>query len=199
MDSVHAPVARGMCGQCHEPPGSPAGFKPKKTGTALCAGCHAPAVTAMLDKSRVHQPVLGGDACLTCHSPHASRKGKLLAGDLATVCGGCHADTLARQARAPTKHQPVADGECTACHDPHGSDSRLFLAKPEVNDVCATCHDWQKHSSHPIGAKAVDPRNRNLSVGCLSCHRAHGTEYKKMLPTPKVTDLCTKCHEGMKR
>jgi predicted CXXCH cytochrome family protein len=100
---------------------------------------------------------------------------------------------------SPTKHDPVRDGKCTACHDPHSSDVPLALVKPDVVETCGTCHDWLKHSSHPMGEKVVDPRNKNLRLQCLSCHRSHGTEYKHLMPYPTSTDLCTKCHEKFKR
>jgi predicted CXXCH cytochrome family protein len=115
------------------------------------------------------------------------------------LCGTCHADTIGRQARSPTKHAPVRDGNCTSCHDPHSSDNLLMLKDADVIEGCGRCHDWQKHATHPIGEKTKDPRNRNLTLDCLSCHRAHGTEYKSMLPYPSTTDLCTKCHREYKR
>jgi predicted CXXCH cytochrome family protein len=93
----------------------------------------------------------------------------------------------------------VQDGQCTACHDPHGSDAPLMFAKADVVEMCGTCHDWLKHSSHPMGEKYKDPRNKNLTLQCLSCHRSHGTEYKHMMPYPTTSDLCTKCHEKFSR
>jgi predicted CXXCH cytochrome family protein len=198
-DKVHAPVAKGMCAQCHEAPGSAERFKTKTEGVALCKLCHAQQVAAMLDKGRLHWPAVEGKACLTCHSPHASKQAKLVKGDLKNVCGRCHADTIKRQELSPTKHDPIRDGDCGACHDPHGSDVPLLLVNGTGVELCGKCHDWQRHSSHPIGDKFKDPRNKNLALECLSCHRAHGTEYKHMMPYPKQTDLCVKCHEKYKR
>jgi predicted CXXCH cytochrome family protein len=96
-------------------------------------------------------------------------------------------------------HKPIQEGACTACHLPHSSD-RVYLMKPgSTIDVCGTCHDWLKHSSHPMGEKLVDPRNRNLRVDCLSCHWSHGTGYRYLLPYPTVTDLCVQCHKQFRR
>jgi DmsE family decaheme c-type cytochrome len=198
-EKVHAPVAKAMCAQCHEPAGTPNALKTKLQGAELCNKCHASTLNQLAEKGRVHRPVMEGQACLNCHNPHASKAKGLLKDGMGAVCGTCHADTIQRQNRAPTKHQPIADFECTSCHDPHAGTSALMFKAPDVISVCATCHDWQKHSSHPVGAKIVDPRNKNLRLDCLSCHRAHGTEFKKMLPAPKVTDLCTKCHDKYKR
>ena len=76
------------------------------------------------------------------------------------------------------KHAPVQDGMCTSCHSPHGANGAFLIDQPSVNELCTTCHDYAQHSAHPIGEKAVDPRNKNLRVDCLSCHNGHGTEYK---------------------
>ena len=198
-DNVHPPVAKGMCAQCHQPAGSPTALATKQTGMLLCKGCHAPRVNAMLEQSRVHWAVMGGDACLSCHNPHAAKQKGLVKGNMVSVCGACHADTVRRQEAAETKHKPVGEGKCTACHNPHGSSSPLLFAKADTIEMCGTCHDWQKHATHPIGPDRKDPRNQNLTLGCLSCHRAHGTEYKHMNPYASTTDLCTKCHEKFKR
>jgi predicted CXXCH cytochrome family protein len=198
-DQVHAPVAKGMCAQCHEAPGSANPFQTKQAGMTLCKGCHNQKVNDIVGKNRVHAPALEGQGCLTCHSPHASKAKGLLRGDTLAVCGSCHADTLKRQALSPSKHKPVQDGDCTACHDPHSSNAPLMFVKASPVEMCGACHDWLQHSSHPMGEKAKDPRNRNLTVQCLSCHRGHGTEFKKMLPYPTQTDLCVKCHEKYKR
>ncbi|HEX9306798.1 MAG TPA: cytochrome c3 family protein [Anaeromyxobacter sp.] len=206
-DQVHAPVANGMCARCHDAPqtvvatvsgGKPV-FKTRQQGSALCAGCHSEKVNAMMAQGRVHRPLVEGQGCLTCHNPHATTQRKLVKANLVAVCGTCHADTIGRQQRSPTPHAPVRDGDCGKCHDPHGGSAALMLRKADPIELCGTCHDWQKHSTHPVGAKYKDPRNPNLTLQCLSCHRAHGTEYKHLMPYAATTDLCTKCHEKFKR
>lgn len=198
-DAVHSPVARRMCSQCHTSPDSPDALKTRREGYDLCRGCHNDMVNVTLAKNRVHGPALSGEGCLSCHRPHASSNPALLAGPTGQVCGKCHADTQARHERSETKHEPIQQGDCAACHDPHSSDY-VFLAKQAGTiDLCGTCHDWHKHSSHPIGAQVVDPRNPNLGTDCLSCHRSHGTEYKHMIPFATITTLCVQCHEQFKR
>jgi predicted CXXCH cytochrome family protein len=93
----------------------------------------------------------------------------------------------------------VEQGECTTCHDPHSGDAPLLFAKPRGIDLCAGCHDYATHQSHPIGEKIRDPRNKNLTLECLSCHRAHGTEYKRMMPFTSTSDLCVRCHQQFRR
>jgi predicted CXXCH cytochrome family protein len=115
------------------------------------------------------------------------------------VCGACHADSIERQDRSQTKHPPIKDGMCSSCHEPHGGDNVYFFKQPNVIDLCGTCHEWQKHSTHPIGEKVIDPRNKNLTVQCLSCHRAHGTEHKYMIYASPINELCTQCHVKFQR
>ena len=60
-------------------------------------------------------------------------------------------------------------------------------------------HDYKKHSNHPIGEKITDPRNGNLTLDCLSCHRNHGSPFKAFAHYDTDAELCVQCHEGMRR
>jgi predicted CXXCH cytochrome family protein len=196
--NVHPPVAKAMCSMCHEPANSATPLKTRQQGAALCRQCHAPRIAQMLDKNRVHQPVAEGQ-CLACHGPHASKEKGLLRANMVVACGACHADTIRRQDLSPTKHKPIKQGQCTSCHDPHSSNAALNFVNGDIIELCGKCHDWQKHSTHPIGEAKKDPRNRNLTLACSSCHRAHGTDAQHLIPYPKTTALCTKCHEQYRR
>lgn len=199
LKNVHSPVSKRMCNQCHEESTSATPLKTKKEGLTLCRGCHNDMFNRTFDKNRIHWPVVGKSGCLGCHNPHASSDKGLLREPMGQLCGGCHADTMKSMQKNVSKHEPVADGRCTECHNPHSSNN-LFLAKKAVDfDLCASCHDWSQHSTHPIGEKVRDPRNKNLSLGCGSCHHAHGTEFKKMLYYPTTTEMCLQCHENLKR
>ena len=199
-NNVHSPVAKKMCNQCHEEATSKTPLKTRKEGISLCRGCHNDMLNKTMEKNRIHWPLLSKKACLGCHNPHASDEKALVRGPLRVICGECHIDTMKRQEKVPYKHEPVAEGRCSECHDPHSANS-LFLTKKNFDfDLCAaTCHDWSRHSTHPIGEKILDPRNKNLTVSCASCHRTHGTEFKKMLHFKTTTDLCTQCHEKFGR
>lgn len=198
-DTSHPPFANKTCQLCHESASSPKPLALKKKGFELCRGCHSKTVNEMFAKNRLHLPVLGKDGCLNCHTPHASPQRGLLKDAPTKICATCHADTIQRQERSITKHQPVKEGMCTACHSPHASDNALLFTQASTIDLCGQCHDWQKHATHPIGEKVKDKRNKNLSMQCLSCHRAHGTEFKHMFPVATVTELCTQCHVEYKR
>jgi predicted CXXCH cytochrome family protein len=199
LKNVHSPVSKRMCNQCHEESTSPTPLKTKKDGAALCRGCHNEMYNRTFDKNRIHWPVVSKDGCLGCHNPHASEDKGLLRKPVAQLCGECHIDTMKRLQKNVSKHEPVFEGRCTECHDPHSSNNISLTKKPANFDLCTTCHDWGQHSNHPIGEKILDPRNKNLSVGCTSCHRAHGTEFKKLLYYPTTTDMCLQCHEKLKR
>jgi predicted CXXCH cytochrome family protein len=199
LNDVHPPLASRMCDRCHERFDSATPFATRLPGYELCRECHGDMVKATLAKPRLHWPVADRKGCVNCHSPHASRQGKLLKAETPALCGSCHADTLQRIAAVPVKHEPVAAGTCLACHSPHSSDGVYLFNDPSVNKLCTACHDYAAHSAHPIGEKAIDPRNKNLRVDCLSCHKGHGTEYQRMLLAATNVELCTRCHKQFAR
>lgn len=197
--SVHRPVASRMCAQCHEDASTPAALGTKKAGAELCRGCHNDLYNETFSKNRIHWPLVDTQACANCHAPHAAKTAPLLVESQKVLCGGCHGDVLARLDRSVTKHAPVVEGECATCHTPHSSNGAYLLASESVMDVCGTCHDWQTHSTHPIGEKVRDQRNPNLTLDCLSCHRSHGTPFEHMAHADPKSDLCTQCHAELSR
>jgi predicted CXXCH cytochrome family protein len=198
-DKVHAPFAGRKCNQCHEGPASATPLKLKAGGFELCRGCHSNMINEALAGNRLHWPLLDRTGCLNCHNPHAADEAGLLKGPMPGVCGACHMDTVRKLQTAKSKHPPVEEGDCMVCHAAHAANEVLLLKKPSLIDLCGECHDWQKHSTHPIGEKAKDPRNPNLTVTCQSCHRAHGTDSPKMLHAPTQTEMCTNCHKEYRR
>ena len=195
LNSVHAPLSSGSCTVCHEAPDSSVPFATKRPGYELCKGCHAEMVNGTMAKRSLHWPVAGKKGCVSCHNPHAAKHDKLVRTDTAQLCATCHADSVSRIAATAVKHPPVQEGTCVACHSPHGSDGPYLLDQGSIIKTCTKCHDYQSHSAHPIGDQAVHPRNKNLRVDCLSCHKAHGAEFKHMLLAASNVELCTRCHE----
>jgi DmsE family decaheme c-type cytochrome len=198
-NNVHAPVSNRTCNLCHEGPDSPIPFATKRSGFELCKGCHSEMVSATMAKARLHWPIADKRGCVNCHNPHASKYAKLVKAEGARLCRGCHADTVQRIATTQVKHAPVEAGTCSACHSPHSANGVYLVDQPSMNALCANCHDYETHSAHPIGEKAVDPRNKNLRVDCLSCHKGHGTEFKRMLLAATNVELCTRCHKKFAR
>lgn len=198
-NSVHKPVASRSCGQCHNPAGSPDALEPKKKGLDGCRSCHSELVNAIFAAKRLHDPAVDAVACLNCHGPHATKQPKLIKAPMKAVCGSCHADTIRRQTLSVTKHPPIDDGDCTSCHQPHASDFAFLSTAATQTELCGSCHDWQQHQGHPIGPKAIDPRNKNLAVDCESCHRTHGTPFPHFTHADSKADLCVQCHETYRR
>ncbi len=196
---MHAPVLNKMCSQCHLDPSSPDALKTRRSGYELCRACHSNMLNVTFDRTRIHWPLVGKGTCLTCHSPHASKGSRLLKMPVKTLCGSCHADTIERQKKSLVKHKPIEEGNCTRCHSPHSSNNVFLLDNATTVDLCGSCHDWQRHTTHPIGNKVIDPRNRNLAVDCLSCHRSHGTDQKVFAYFNPKMDLCVQCHVDLKR
>ncbi len=198
-DNVHDPVAKGSCGQCHVAPGSTEPFALKASGYETCMACHYEMINDTLNKSHLHWPLADDKNCMNCHTPHASPEKKLMRGTMLAVCGACHADTLARQERSVTEHPPIAEGDCGECHLPHSSDYQFMLKDDSQRNLCGDCHDWRGHTTHPIGDEFADPRNKNRSVECTSCHRTHGTENTHFLHFSTANELCIQCHATFRR
>lgn len=198
-DNVHSPVARRMCGQCHKGDASSGTIPPAAGGMETCRECHRKTVDEALQSANTHWPVLDKEGCVICHDPHASKQPQLLTEPMQDLCGQCHSSVIERQQQSKTKHDPVANGECGACHSPHGSDNPYLFSDEKDLEVCAKCHEYQRHSTHPIGEEVQDPRNTNVTMDCSSCHRAHGTPYDHLFPFATYTFLCTQCHTEMRR
>jgi predicted CXXCH cytochrome family protein len=199
FDNVHDPVDGGDCHECHNRATSSDPLGLKDPGYELCEGCHYEEINEMFLQPRVHWALLDKDGCINCHAPHGSAYDALIKAPMISVCANCHSDTVARQARAKTQHPPVADGECAECHAPHGSDSLFILNDSSPVEVCGACHEWQTHSTHPIGEEVRDTRNENIAVDCSSCHRSHGTEHKHFIYFQNKDDLCVQCHTDYRR
>jgi predicted CXXCH cytochrome family protein len=220
FDNVHPPVANRMCSQCHEAANSPNPFRTRRAGFELCRGCHSTMMNDTFNKNRVHWPLLDKRGCLNCHEPHASKQKKLINVTSVDLCGKCHTDTMEKQKKLVAQaaqekqeqtakkvkedkgaltHDPVQNGDCLACHSVHASDSAFLAKQASTINLCGTCHDWLKHTSHPMGEKVADSRNKNITMDCLSCHRSHGTGYYHMLTFSKISELCVQCHKTMKR
>jgi len=197
--NVHRPIVTRMCAQCHQEASSAEPTRLKKEPRELCRGCHSELYQETAARNRIHWPVVDDTGCANCHDPHAAKTAGLLRAPQQTLCGGCHADAVARQRGSKTAHQPVAEGDCSTCHAPHAADTRFLLAAADDIELCGTCHDWQKHSTHPIGAQVVDQRNPNLTVDCLSCHRSHGSPFEHLAHFDTKSDLCTQCHSELAR
>lgn len=199
LGNIHEPIRNKMCRQCHGDAESADPLALGAEGLELCRGCHADTVNDVMLARRVHWPVVDDRSCLNCHAAHASTEDGLLQEPMKLLCGNCHGDVIEGDAASPGSHAPVEEGSCTACHSPHASEHEFLLAADSGMELCGTCHDWQAHSSHPIGAEAVDQRNPNLTLDCNSCHRSHGAPHEKIAHFETRRELCVQCHENFRR
>lgn len=156
---VHGPGFVWSCLTCHDPQG-----KPKYSLTypvpELCYKCHAEQKQQRSGKKSYHAPYIT-DKCGICHNPHASENPCGLGKPIWLLCLSCHPDQGdGRHVIAPyfwgTRHRrhpthgvpdPSRTGHeltCTSCHDPHASDTPMFITKygPRSFDLCMKCH-WK--------------------------------------------------------
>ncbi|MBA4366939.1 MAG: cytochrome C [Desulfobacterium sp.] len=207
FDNPHSPVNKKTCTECHEASTASNPLTIKKQSKELCGKCHEKMLNETFDKKRLHWPVLDSVGCMNCHTPHAAKQKKLLKASIIDVCGKCHSDTVELQKWSKMNPlnkklcEPVKSGNCVICHSPHAADYPLLFEKQSINkDLCGRCHAWQTHSTHPIGEKIIDHRNKNLTLDCLSCHKACGTQNNPvMLHFQTTYELCIQCHTDRKR
>ena len=78
---------------------------------------------------------------------------------------------------------PSRTASAPSCHDPHGWSAPLLFVNPDADRAlrqvprlaeALDAPDWHR--------RGRIPRNRNLTLECASCHRAHGTGSKHLLP-----------------
>jgi predicted CXXCH cytochrome family protein len=119
--SVHGPVAKKACEQCHTGRFS---NRLKAEREDLCWNCHDPENFA---GEVIHGPVAAGH-CQGCHDPHRSVYKFLLISDAADLCVSCHEqyDTV-----AVAEHRDIAAVTCQSCHDPHSAELKYMLKRDE--------------------------------------------------------------------
>lgn len=178
----HAPFADRECQSCHA----------DETGLDACLKCHDDVLSGF-NYAHNHLGIAGSkNPCVSCHNPHVADRPGLLPENVGSVCRDCHADTFARREKSLHKHGNWET--CTDCHDLHGSNDVAMLK--QGSQVCHLCHDQHKGFTHPIGEKALDPRN-NKPMDCLTCHNANdGTNYRYYLRGSGERGLCIQCHQS---
>ena len=165
-----------------------------KADPATCAQCHEDKSTG----KSVHSAIAMG--CTSCHEIRVKKdvtRLKFVTTTTVALCITCHADKKASDLKG--KIHPPAVRDCVKCHDPHSSDNKNQLHKPEVGDsrdtnLCLSCHK--------IGVDVPKEGSRHaaLDMGCDTCHITHKTgergkrEFDYHL-TKDAPALCIDCHD----
>jgi predicted CXXCH cytochrome family protein len=189
--NLHPPFAKQSCATCHSGGGGRDGARAR--GAAACLSCHQKVGREFM---AVNSHVGPGAYCVSCHSPHASDQERMMRSGQQRACRGCHPDTgqALQDPKKATRHPMVNKGKCSGCHRPHGSDNRHMLAGDEIT-ACTGCHKRHAAFTHPVGAKALDPRSKR-DVTCVTCHNPMGTSVEYALRLDRRKSLCVQCHKG---
>ncbi len=204
--NLHKPTAAWQCLECHQPdfgesdlyPDEPVRYVVAEIAelSSLCYRCHQREQQKFASYDAMHGPV-GEGACMFCHNSHGSRRPKLLHEKPTTLCVDCH--DLAEMLERPVVHPVLLQKGCTACHDPHGSNHSLQL-KDALVPLCFSCHPQIKEleNNHPVNGHPShgrpDPRDRQNTITCISCHDPHGSEADRLLPDEEMMMVCIRCH-----
>ncbi len=146
--------------------------------------CHA----TMGKAKFVHGPV-GVGQCTVCHtSGKANHPTKRKGGDFKLraegkdLCFLCHD----RNDKGAIVHGPIAKGSCTACHDPHQSNTEKQLKKGTTSDLCFSCHEDNKTNRKVVHGPVA-------AGDCNICHNPHSSDFKGMVEF-QGSELCFLCH-----
>lgn len=209
--SPHAPVVDGECSACHEPHAGEHQSLLTSTKEDLCGTCHDLASPAL---SQAHGGFAIAEAnCQNCHTSHVSPPGvaglllpdshapfavgdcstchegtsvQLVAGSVREQCLVCH-DLEADLGRAVV-HSPVkSDDGCTGCHGPHVGYGASLQVRQGV-ETCLECHDTPEFTGAVQHEIAFDD--------CSTCHQPHSADYKGLLDSPDIQQLCLNCHDN---
>jgi len=175
---------------------------------ATCTECHSD----LVEHGVMHYPA--EDACDNCHEstgashPSDDSAGFRLMDGIPALCFYCHEEG---EQQSQT-HVPHKQGNCLDCHDAHGSSEPSLLLSPDPG-LCLSCHnqEYRGDSTYTANiARLVQGRMLAHSAiaggGCLSCHQAHGSQFRALLVSPYPEEdylpalvsnfeLCFLCHD----
>jgi predicted CXXCH cytochrome family protein len=156
---VHGPKFVWRCLTCHDSRAEPK-YALKYPVPELCYKCHVEEKQKRTGKKSYHAPYIT-NKCGICHNPHGAENPCGLDKPIWLLCVSCHPDQGdGRHVIAPyfwgTRHHthpthgvpdPSNKGHeltCASCHDPHASDSPMFITKYGTRsfELCMKCH-WK--------------------------------------------------------
>ncbi len=160
----------------------------------LSSGCHA----QLKEHEQVHGPVSIG-ACQVCHAAAGAQEDHKFkpTRSPAEQCSFCHQPA----SKGESIHKVFADRDCLACHDPHGGSTRALLVTTDQSALCKKCHEPKAPGTTEASPQAatVEQTFENLHYqaggkACLDCHRAHQSEFARLLHQREDT-ACFSCHD----
>lgn len=198
------------CTTCHNPHSSAQKKLLLSPAPGLCLDCHS-GIAAMMSQKVKHTAVTDGASCMNCHNPHASNVEYLMSRLPFDQCVQCHGKDGVTDAAGvkltnikalleenKVHHGPVAQKDCTACHQPHGSQTfRLLIAaypstfyapfNARDYEMCFGCHDEQLVTAEKTTtATRFRDGDRNLHFlhvnkpdrgrTCRVCHEVHASQ-----------------------
>jgi predicted CXXCH cytochrome family protein len=162
QEFVHKPV-REDCNDCHDPHASADSDRLLLATPAVCYDCHKKQEKHIEGSQIKHDALTEGELCFNCHTSHASQIPKLLKNAPIELCIVCHNEKMETPYGNITNmaaylddnsyvHGPIRQGDCSACHNPHGSDywrivkqyfPQEFYAPFSLGmyELCFGCHE----------------------------------------------------------
>jgi len=203
---AHAPIDVD-CVTCHDPHTSPSDFQLHRPVPDLCFGCHVDKKDHIMTAKTEHSPLLTGRKCLNCHDSHYANYPKQLQDAPMQLCLQCHDqeqesdDGMLINIKAWLQdnevwHGPIRQQDCSACHNPHGSDFFRMLKRSfprkfyamfaiEQYDLCFGCHEktlvldryTETLTKFRNGDENLHFRHVNQQKGrsCRACHELHAS------------------------
>ena len=207
QEFVHKPV-REDCNDCHDPHASTDSNRLLLSTPDVCYDCHKKEETYIKDAQIKHDALTEGELCLNCHASHASQIPKLLKDAPIELCIVCHnekmetpygdiANIAAYLDDNSYVHGPIKKGDCSACHNPHGSDywrivkqyfPQEFYAPFSLGmyELCFGCHEkttiLTEKTTTVTGFRNGEQNLHFLHVNkeekgrtCKACHDIHAS------------------------
>lgn len=208
---VHTPVQE-LCINCHSPHSADYKYNLNADGKKdLCLTCHEEKGEHIKSAKVKHGGLDTKDGCLACHDPHASNYADQLKMQPADLCLSCHnreynsgkdkiKNMKALLDQNKDHHGPIREKDCSACHNPHGSDNfRLLRAyfppvfyapyKASNYQLCFMCHEdtiaEEKFTTTLTGFRNGNQNLHYVHVHrlkgrtCRACHNPHATNNPK--------------------
>jgi predicted CXXCH cytochrome family protein len=217
--SVHFPVAKGVCWDCHDPHSSDRKGLIKADSTSAdpdgCLSCHKDQLQAFGKAKHPHTPYEKQD-CVSCHNPHNSPNVSLLQSDAATLCATCHKPDD-KKTIAAHEGKFIAGLKCEECHTGHSTDAKGLLSSnthaPFSQGTCDACHALPDtagkvafatgvtagnvcgtcHADQAAGPTLKYPHPAVEAENCDNCHTPHSSTIGKLLKQEQGK-ICRECH-----